>query len=114
VDTGGQHTRTECSYDCSVVVKPAGAEVPIHVLNLRDNPVTIPKGTAIAEMELLPECSTMTVASTQERTSDVTEEPDDFGRTGSLKHKISNGDAQPFVSRYAESHLSNGKKQESC
>ena len=116
------------------VVKPAGAEVPICVLNLRDNPVTIPKGTTIAEMELLPECSTMTVASTQERTSDVTEEqrrvlwematqagdrlsqpekeqlytllleyedlfakgPDDFGRTGSLKHKISTGDAQPI------------------
>jgi len=116
------------------VVKPAGAEIPIRVLNLRDNPVTIPKGTAIAEMELLPECSTMTIASTRERTSDVTEEqrcvlwematqagdrlsqpekeqlytllleyedlfakgPDDFGRTGSLKHKISTGDAQPI------------------
>lgn len=46
------------------IVKSAGAEI---MLGLRDDPVIIPKGNAIAEMELLFDSSAMTVVFTQEK-----------------------------------------------
>ena len=36
------------------VVRPDSAKVPLHILNIRDETITIRKGTIIAEMEVLP------------------------------------------------------------
>ena len=36
-------------------VRPEDEEIPLCLLNWRDSPVSIPKGTAVAAMELLPE-----------------------------------------------------------
>ena len=37
------------------VVRPEDEEIPLRLLNWRDSPVSIPKGTAVAAMEFLPE-----------------------------------------------------------
>ena len=50
------------------VVKPDGVTVPVRLLNLRDETITIPKGTKIAEMERIPDDA---VASTQESISET-------------------------------------------
>ena len=54
------------------VVRPDGVGVPIILLNLRDEMITIPKGTKIAEMERIPDDAITTVASTQESVSETT------------------------------------------
>ena len=54
------------------VVRPDGVGVPIRLLNLRDEMITIPKGTKIAEMERIPDDAIITVASTQESVSETT------------------------------------------
>lgn len=52
------------------IVKPEGVHVPLRLLNLRDETITIPKGTKIAEMERIPD-DAITVASTQESVSET-------------------------------------------
>ena len=53
------------------IVKPDGVTVPVRLLNLRDETITIPKGTKIAEMEQIPDDAITTVASTQESVSET-------------------------------------------
>ena len=53
------------------IVKPDGDTVPVRLLNLRDETITIPKGTKIAEMEQIPDDAITTVASTQESVSET-------------------------------------------
>ena len=43
------------------VVKPDGVGVPLRLLNLRDEAITIPKGTTIAEIERIPDDAVATV-----------------------------------------------------
>ena len=54
------------------VVKPDGVGVPLRLLNLRDEAITIPKGTTIAEIERIPDDAVATVTSPQERVSETT------------------------------------------
>ena len=115
------------------IVNPKDGAVPIRLLNPRDEAVTIPKGTKVAMMELLPEQTASTpVSSVQERSQGVpeakqdtlqnlvenasglnpqereqlyallleyadvfAETPDDFGRTGKIKHEIDTGTSAP-------------------
>ena len=117
------------------VVNPKTTEVPLRLLNSREEPITIPNGTIIAQMELLHgDDSATPVTAIQERASDVPDgrrrilwemveksenrlcgeereqlfallleydhlfatEPEDFGRTGKLKHKIDTGESRPI------------------
>jgi hypothetical protein len=56
------------------IVDPKNGMVPIRLLNPRDEAVTIPKGSKVAKMELLPEQTTSTtVASVQEESQAVPE-----------------------------------------
>ena len=54
------------------VVKPDGVGVPLRLLNLRDEAITIPKGITIAEIERIPDDAVATVTSPQERVSETT------------------------------------------
>ena len=117
------------------LVKPVQREVPIRLLNSRNDQITVKKGTVVAQMEPLTEDVSSSVAVVRERhPEDIPEEkremlweiverdgdhlgsqekeklfqllqeyedifastPEDFGRTGMIKHKINTGEAQPI------------------
>ena len=61
----GSQQRRSAAMVARAVVQPEGAEVPLRILNLRDEPVTIRKGATIAEMELLPNDSIQVVGDIQ-------------------------------------------------
>lgn len=48
------------------LVKPDKTEVPVRILNIRDEMMTISKGTTIAEMELLPPDATPSIATVEQ------------------------------------------------
>lgn len=48
------------------VVRPEDGEVPLRLLNWKDSPVSIPKGTTVAMMELLPEDLEANIATVQD------------------------------------------------
>ena len=59
------------------MVTPGGTEIPLRLLNWRNEAVSIPKGTAVAAMELVADdaCATETVAATgEEHSIEVPEE----------------------------------------
>ena len=117
------------------LVKPVQREVPIRLLNSRNDQITVKKGTVVAQIEPLTEDVSCSVAVVRERhPEDIPEEkremlweiverdgdhlgsqekeklfqllqeyedifastPEDFGRTGMIKHKINTGEAQPI------------------
>lgn len=53
------------------VVQPPGNEVPIRLLNWKDTSVSIPKGTVVATMELLPDEPLADIATMGDRDQDV-------------------------------------------
>lgn len=53
------------------VVKPNKEEVPLRLLNWRDLPVSVPKGTCVADMEILPDHPVENVAAIQEQEHNV-------------------------------------------
>ena len=53
------------------LVKPYGASVPLRLLNLREEMISIPKGTVVAEMEQVPDESLTTIASMQKGATEI-------------------------------------------
>ena len=51
------------------IVRPEGARVPLRVVNLRDEQVRVPKQVPIAQIELLPEDASATIAAVKEESS---------------------------------------------
>lgn len=129
------------------LVRPDKAEVPLRILNLRDETITIRKGTIIAEMELVPMDLVNMVATVDQSSADRGDEalwvmadragdeinqgekeqlfalfleyrdlfaksPDDFGRTGKIKHTIHTEGCQPI--RQSTRRISPAKKEEAA
>ena len=56
------------------VDRPDNTEVPVHILNIRDESITIQKGTIIAEMEVLPTDPVSMVGAVQESSAGMIQE----------------------------------------
>ena len=121
------------------IVRPEGARVPLRVVNLRDEQVRVPKQVPIAQMELLPEDASATIAAVKEESTTGADDaqhralwelvnnsgdklsldekeqllalllefsdlfakgPEDFKRTGKIKHQINTGGGHSRYDRW--------------